>query len=56
MRSSVWVGNVAVLRASRELKAHVDVWGPPASAADATRALKSMFDPAGILNASRGPI
>jgi glycolate oxidase FAD binding subunit len=26
MRSSVWVGNVAVLRASRELKEHVDVW------------------------------
>jgi hypothetical protein len=56
MRSSVWVGNVAVLRATRELKEHVDVWGPAASAADAVRALKGMFDPAGILNAGRGPI
>jgi glycolate oxidase FAD binding subunit len=56
MRSSVWVGNVAVLRATRELKEHVDVWGPPASAADAAGALKGMFDPAGILNAGRGPV
>jgi len=52
----VWVGNVAVLRASRDLKHHVDVWGPASSAADAARALKGMFDPAGILNAGRGPI
>jgi glycolate oxidase FAD binding subunit len=56
LRSSVWVGNVAVLRATPELKKQVDVWGPPASAADAARALKGMFDPAGILNAGRGPI
>jgi glycolate oxidase FAD binding subunit len=56
LRSSVWVGNVAVLRATPELKRHVDVWGPAVSAADAVRALKSMFDPAGILNAGRGPI
>jgi len=56
LRSSVWVGNVAVLRASRDLKQHVDVWGPASSAADAVRALKTMFDPAGILNAGRGPI
>jgi len=56
LRSSVWVGNVAVLRATPELKRHVDVWGPASSAADAVRALKSMFDPAGILNAGRGPI
>jgi len=52
----VWVGNVVVLRADAELKQHVDVWGPPASAIDAFRALKHMFDPAGILNAGRGPI
>jgi len=56
LRSSVWVGNVAVLRADADLKQRVDVWGPPASAADAARALKHMFDPAGILNAGRGPI
>jgi glycolate oxidase FAD binding subunit len=56
LRSSVWVGNVAVLRASQDLKQQVDVWGPASSAADAVRALKGMFDPAGILNAGRGPI
>jgi glycolate oxidase FAD binding subunit len=56
LRSSVWVGNVAVLRGSADLKQRLDVWGPPASAADAARALKQMFDPAGILNAGRGPI
>jgi glycolate oxidase FAD binding subunit len=56
LRSSVWVGNVAVLRADADLKQRVDVWGPPASAADAARALKHMFDPSGILNAGRGPI
>ena len=56
LRSSVWVGNVSVLRASQELKQHVDVWGPASSAADAARALKGMFDPAEILNAGRGPI
>jgi glycolate oxidase FAD binding subunit len=56
LRGSVWVGNVAVLRADPELKTHVDVWGPPASAMAVGRALKQMFDPAGILNAARGPI
>jgi hypothetical protein len=56
MRSSVWVGNVVALRASPELKRQIDVWGPPASASGAARALKNMFDPAGILNAGRGPI
>jgi glycolate oxidase FAD binding subunit len=56
LRSSVWAGNVTVLRADGDLKQRVDVWGPPASAVDAARALKHMFDPAGILNAGRGPI
>jgi glycolate oxidase FAD binding subunit len=56
LRSSVWAGNVTVLRADADLKQCVDVWGPPASAVDAARALKHMFDPAGILNAGRGPI
>jgi glycolate oxidase FAD binding subunit len=56
MRSSVWVGNVAVLRATRELKERVDIWGPAPSAVDTVRALKGMLDPAGILNAGRGPI
>ena len=56
LRASVWVGNVSVLRAGVELKKHVDVWGPQSSSFDASRALKEMFDPTGILNAGRGPI
>ena len=56
LRTSSWVGNVTVLRADLDLKKHIDVWGPPASAHEAARALKQMFDPAGILNAGRGPV
>jgi glycolate oxidase FAD binding subunit len=48
--------NVVVLRAPESVKREIDVWGPPASAAVATKALKQMFDPNGILNAGRGPI
>lgn len=48
--------NVVVLQAPPAVKAQVDVWGPPPSAASAMGALKRMFDPAGILNAGKGPI
>jgi glycolate dehydrogenase FAD-binding subunit len=56
LRSSVFVGNVTVLRASRELKSQVDVWSLPGGALKTMHALKQSFDPAGILNAGRGPI
>jgi FAD/FMN-containing dehydrogenase len=56
LRSSVFVGNVTVLRASRELKSQVDVWSLPGSALKTLHALKKAFDPVGILNAGRGPI
>ena len=56
LRSSVFVGNVTVLRASRELKSQIDVWSLPGSALKTLHALKQSFDPAGILNAGRGPI
>ena len=56
LRASGDVGHVVVLRASRELKELVDVWGPPRDADRVLRSLKQMFDPAGILNAGRGPI
>jgi glycolate dehydrogenase FAD-binding subunit len=56
LRSSVFVGNVTVLRASRELKSQVDVWSLPGGALKTLNALKQTFDPAGILNAGRGPI
>jgi glycolate oxidase FAD binding subunit len=56
LRAAKVLRNVVVLRAPEAVKREVDVWGPPASAAVATRALKQMFDPNGILNAGRGPI
>jgi glycolate oxidase FAD binding subunit len=56
LRASVFVGNVTVLRASRELKSQIDVWSLPGGALKTLNALKQTFDPAGILNAGRGPI
>jgi glycolate oxidase FAD binding subunit len=56
LRSSADVGNVVVLRAPREVKDAVDVWGAPRDSDKVMRSLKQMFDPAGILNANRGPI
>jgi len=48
------VGHAVLLRGSRELRARLDVWGTAPSAPAA--ALKHAFDPAGILNAGRGPL
>jgi hypothetical protein len=56
LRASDDVGNVVLLRGPRQLKETVDVWGPPRSSDGAVQSIKRMFDPAGILNASRGPI
>jgi glycolate oxidase FAD binding subunit len=56
LRVTKLLRNVVVLRAPDAVKREIDVWGPPASAAVATKALKRMFDPNGILNAGRGPI
>ena len=50
------VANVVVLRAHTGAKAKVDVWGPRGDTASLLRAVKRSFDPAGILNAGRGPI
>ena len=47
---------VTVLRAHSALKAAVDVWGGDTSAAVLHDAIKRAFDPAGILNAGRGPV
>jgi glycolate oxidase FAD binding subunit len=55
-RASGIARNVVVLQAPPAVKEQVDVWGPPPSAASVMGALKQMFDPAGILNAGRGPI
>jgi glycolate oxidase FAD binding subunit len=56
LRASGDVGNVVLLRGSRELKVRVDVWGPERSSDRVARAVKHALDPAGILNAGRGPI
>jgi glycolate oxidase FAD binding subunit len=53
-RASSPVAHVVVLRASRALRTHVDVWGVAPSAPAV--ALKHAFDPANILNAGRGPV
>jgi glycolate oxidase FAD binding subunit len=56
LRARADIGHVVVLRASRSVKQQVDVWGPSSGSAEVARMLKRKFDPAGILNAGRGPI
>lgn len=56
LRSSVFVGNVTVLRGSRELKSHVEIWDVPAGTLKVLQSIKQSFDPVGILNAGRGPV
>jgi glycolate oxidase FAD binding subunit len=50
------IGHVVVTRAGRDVKDRSDVWGPPLSSAVIAGALKRALDPAGILNAGRGPL
>ncbi|HVZ20268.1 MAG TPA: FAD-binding oxidoreductase [Vicinamibacterales bacterium] len=56
LRGSAIVGNVAVLRASLAFKQRIDVWPPAGDSAAVARAVKQSLDPAGILNAGRGPL
>ena len=56
LRGSTDIGHLVVLRAAPEVAAVVDAWGPPRDTDGALRALKRMFDPAGILNAGRGVV
>jgi glycolate oxidase FAD binding subunit len=56
LRASRDIGHVVVLRAPLEVKQAVDVWGPARDSDGVMRSLKQMFDPAGILNAGRGPV
>ena len=56
LRRSDAVGNVVVLRAPAAVKSRIDVWGPTRDVAPVLRAIKNALDPAGILNAGRGPI
>jgi glycolate oxidase FAD binding subunit len=50
------VGHIVLLRAPLSVKRAIDVWGPLPDTAAVTRALKQAWDPAGILNAGRGPV
>jgi glycolate oxidase FAD binding subunit len=50
------VSNVVLLRLSPALKARLDVWGTARGPAAVLQSLKKTFDPAGILNAGRGPL
>ncbi|MCC7008932.1 MAG: FAD-binding oxidoreductase [Acidobacteria bacterium] len=50
------VGNVVLVHASAEVRRAVDVWGLSDGTAAVSRLLKQSLDPAGVLNAGRGPI
>jgi len=50
------VRHVTIQDAPPEVKAQVDAWGPPVPAAPVLSAIKRALDPAGILNANRGPV
>ncbi len=56
LRANSDVGHVVLLRGPRPLKDTIDVWGAPRSSDGAVQSIKRMLDPAGILNAARGPI
>jgi glycolate oxidase FAD binding subunit len=50
------LGHVVLLRAGPDVKQQIDVWGPASDHAALLEAVKHAFDPAGILNAGRGPV
>jgi hypothetical protein len=45
-----------IAHAPAAVKRSTDVWGPAQSTAGVLAALKRTLDPAGVLNAGRGPI
>ncbi len=56
LRASPLVGHVVALRVDPTVKATIDVWGPMGASVRVMAAIKQKLDPAGILNAGRGPI
>jgi len=56
LRASPRVGHVVVLRADAAVREAIDVWGPLGDSVRVMAAIKRALDPAGILNAGRGPI
>jgi hypothetical protein len=55
LRQSQIVGNVVLVRATRDLKAAVSVWGPRQNPA-LLDAVKRAMDPRNTLGAGRGPV
>jgi hypothetical protein len=55
LRASDVFGNVVLMRASPELKALVDVWGPQPNER-LLASIKHALDPKGVLGAGRGPL
>ncbi|MEO8482930.1 MAG: FAD-binding oxidoreductase [Acidobacteriota bacterium] len=50
------IDHVVILRATPMIKQQIDVWGSLGDAGIAMQSLKRAFDPAGIMNAGRGPL
>jgi len=50
------VGNVVLLNAASAVKEKVGVWGAAGDTVNVLREIKRAFDPAGVLNAGRGPV
>jgi hypothetical protein len=55
-RQAPAIQHLVVRRAGLDVKSRVDVWGPADSAAPVLAAIKQTLDPAGVLNAGRGPV
>jgi glycolate oxidase FAD binding subunit len=49
-------GHVVALRADPLVKRRIDVWGAPGDHGALLGAIRRAFDPAGVLNAGRGPV
>jgi glycolate oxidase FAD binding subunit len=55
-RQAPAIQHVVVRRAAIEVKSRVDVWGAADTATPVLAAIKQALDPAGVLNAGRGPV
>lgn len=56
LRATDVVRHVTIVDAPPEVKQQVDTWGPLGAAGNISSAIKRALDPAGILNAGRGPV
>ena len=56
LRAADVVRHVTIVDAPPAVKQQVDTWGPLGAAGNISAAIKRALDPAGILNAGRGPV